>query len=205
MWKKNGQCIGCGAGESTAGLFPFHVLQVRTLAVRDLDRHKKVQSLGDFMDYAVCESCAAKRLAKDMAPRKAAARKLTGFGLVLAAGIAILAADLTVGKGQRVFLMLGIFAVLCGIVGIISSWTEAAKHSEALRKMGEKEALREAAWEELKAHAPAKDKEIDLTYIPVDQTTMKRKNGDLMVLYDLLPEIAIQAYDKIHREYSMNR
>ena len=128
-----------------------------------------------------------------------------GFGLVLAAGIAILAVDLTVGKGQRVFLMLGIFAVLCGIVGIISSWTEAAKHSEALRKMGEKEALREAAWEELKAHAPAKDKEIDLTYIPVDQTTMKRKNGDLMVLYDLLPEIAIQAYDKIHREYSMNR
>ena len=101
--------------------------------------------------------------------------------------------------------MLGIFAVLCGIVGIISSWTEASGHSKALQKMGRKEALQEAAWEELKAHAPAKDKDIDLTYIPVDQVTMKRKNGDLMVLYGLLPEIAIKAYEDIHREYSMNR
>ncbi|MBQ5951399.1 MAG: hypothetical protein IJL66_04580 [Lachnospiraceae bacterium] len=52
---------------------------------------------------------------------------------------------------------------------------------------------------------PKKDKDIDLTYIPVDQKTMQRKNGDLMILYDLLPEIALQAYDRVHREYSMNR
>lgn len=205
MWEKAGHCIGCGAGEDKARLYDFHVLTVRTLAVRDLDRHKKVQSLGDFADFAVCEECAAKRLAKDLSPVRAASRSLMGFGIVLVLGIALLLVDFLVLNRQLVFLMLGAFAVICGVLGLVSKWKDASERSEELRKMGEKEALYEEAWEELKTHAPKKDKDIDLTYIPVDQKTMQRKNGDLMILYDLLPEIALQAYDRVHREYSMNR
>ena len=46
--------------------------------------------------------------------------------------------------------------------------------------------------------APKKHDINDITYIPVDEETLARKNGDLMILYDLLPEIAIEAHKRIH-------
>jgi hypothetical protein len=46
--------------------------------------------------------------------------------------------------------------------------------------------------------APKKDDINDITYIPVDEKTLARKNGDLMVLYDLVPEIAVEAHKRIH-------
>ena len=38
----------------------------------------------------------------------------------------------------------------------------------------------------------------DITYIPVDEETLARKNGELMIRYDLLPEIAFAAHKRIH-------
>ena len=46
--------------------------------------------------------------------------------------------------------------------------------------------------------APKKNDINDISYIPVDEKTLARKNGDLMILYDLLPEIAIEAHKRIH-------
>lgn len=48
------------------------------------------------------------------------------------------------------------------------------------------------------AEAPKKENENDLTYIPINEQTLRRKNGDLMILYDLLPEIAVQAWNRLH-------
>ena len=45
---------------------------------------------------------------------------------------------------------------------------------------------------------PRKNGEEDLTYIPVDSETLSRKNGDLMILYDLIPDIAKEAFRRIH-------
>ena len=59
-------------------------------------------------------------------------------------------------------------------------------------------ALEEAAWECFLEAAPKKNDINDITYIPVNDQTLARKNGDLMILYDLLPEIALQVYDRIH-------
>jgi len=39
----------------------------------------------------------------------------------------------------------------------------------------------------------------DLTYIPVNGKSLKRKNGDLMILYGLLPEIAVEAWKRMHK------
>ena len=66
--------------------------------------------------------------------------------------------------------------------------------------MTREEGLRSCAWECMIQGAPKKNDVNDITYIPVDETTLARKNGDLMILYDLLPEIAVQAYEKIHAE-----
>ena len=46
--------------------------------------------------------------------------------------------------------------------------------------------------------APKKNDINDITYIPVNEETLARKNGDLMILYELLPEIAIEAHKRIH-------
>ena len=50
------------------------------------------------------------------------------------------------------------------------------------------------------AEAPKKENENDLSYIPVNEKTLARKNGDLMILYHLLPEIAVEAWNKLHKE-----
>ena len=62
------------------------------------------------------------------------------------------------------------------------------------------EALEEAAWDVYLAEAPKKEGQNDLTYIPVNEKTLARKNGDLMILYRLLPEIAVEAWKRIHGE-----
>ena len=48
--------------------------------------------------------------------------------------------------------------------------------------------------------APKKENENALSYIPIDEKTRARKNGDLMILYHLLPEIAVEAWKRLHPE-----
>ena len=67
-----------------------------------------------------------------------------------------------------------------------------------LSVLSEEQALYRCAWECLVDAAPKKNDINDITYIPVDAETLARKNGDLMILYDLLPEIAIAAHKRIH-------
>ena len=45
---------------------------------------------------------------------------------------------------------------------------------------------------------PKKDGDNDLTYIPITEKTLAMKNGDLMIMYDLLPEIAKEAWNILH-------
>lgn len=195
------ECISCHKRTEKRKDHFFHVLQVRTLPVRDLDRAKRVQALGEFADYAVCAGCAAARLKRDRSIVKAAAKRLTGFALVLALGILLLVLTFTVLHRERVYLTLAVSAIACGVLGTAGAVLDAGRRRAELSGMGEAEALRESAWSVLTDRAPKKDKDIDLTYIPVDAKSMDRKNGDLMILYDLLPRIAVQAYERIHQEY----
>lgn len=63
----------------------------------------------------------------------------------------------------------------------------------------EEKALEKAAWEVAVHCADYKRGDHDLTYIPITQDTLKMKNGDLMVAYGLLPEIAVQAWNVMHQ------
>lgn len=186
------KCICCGKETSD---YPFHVLQVLTLHVRDLNGDKRIQALGDFEDYTVCQACARERLDAIMNIRPALLRGLAPFAAILALG-ALLAA--LTWNGEGALRMMGLAMVACGLLGILGTWQRVTKKKRMYAAFSPEEALSQAAWDVFQDKAPKKYDINDITYIPIQEQTLSRKNGDLMILYDLLPEIAVQAYNRIH-------
>ena len=184
-------CIQCGKEQTE---YSFHALQVQTLHVRDLKGESRVQALGGFEDRAVCEGCAHSYLDSVLDLKKTAAKKLLPFAAALILGPVIAA----VFRSDGAFRLLGIAMAVCGLLGIAGTLSEARKKQKAFAALDPEDALYQAAWEVFLKNAPAKNGDNDLTYIPVDEKTLARKNGDLMILYDLLPEIAVQAWDRLH-------
>ncbi len=190
------KCVRCG-GEAA---YPVRAIEVRTLHVRSLGGEKRVQALGDDKESAVCEACARAQLQLSLDPAKAARPALLRFGAVFAAGILIIAAVLLfVKESRQVFLLLGAAALVCGALGVYEALRKAKEKAASLAALPEAEALEEAAWDVFTAEAPKKEDVNDLTYIPVNGKSLKRKNGDLMILYGLLPEIAVEAWKRMHK------
>lgn len=184
-------CIHCGTG---AADYPFRVLEVQTLHIREMGGERRVQALGRFQDYAICRGCAQAHLETILAPGKRLMRRMLPFAAILAAGITVLA----LGWGQLPLVVMGVAGILCGVVGIGSQARNGAAMRREYAALSPEEALARAAWDLLLATAPNKDGENDLTYIPVDERTMAMKNGDLMIVYDLLPAVAKKAWDILH-------
>lgn len=188
-------CLSCGkGGDSGLGMYCFHVLEVQTLKIRDMGGEKKVQALGRFQNYEVCEACAKEQMEKNLSFAESVLPGLIKFGLILAAGVLISILFCTAAMPIR---LLGLAAVVCGVFGIYEAVRNGRKHRLDFQAMTKEEALEEAAWELLLANAPKKSEDSDLSYIPVNKKTLSMKNGDLMIAYDLLPEIALKAYDLI--------
>ena len=191
-----GRCIRCGRPAA----YPVRALEVRTLHVRSLTGERRVQALGDEKCSGVCELCAQSQLTLSLDPVRAAKPQLIPFGIVFAAGILIIAVTLLfVKESRQVFVLLGIAALICGILGLYDALRKAKEKRDALAALPEAEALTEAAWDVYIVESPKKEDVNDLTYIPVNEETLRRKNGDLMILYHLLPEIAVEAWNRIHK------
>lgn len=195
------KCIRCGSPAA----YQIRALEIRTLPVRGLGGERKVQALGDEKQDGVCEHCAQEQLKLSLDPVRAVKPQLIRFGAVFAAGLLIEAVTFLFLKDNRqVFLLLGIAALVCGILGIYDALKKAKEKAASLRTLPEAEALQEAAWDVFIAEAPKKEDVNDLTYIPVNEKTRSRKNGDLMILYNLLPEIAVEAWKRLHPEDTEN-
>ena len=191
------KCIRCGS----PAVYPICALEVRTLHVRSLGGERRVQALGEEKQAGVCAQCARQQLDLSLNPSRAVKSQLVSFGAVFAAGLLIEAITfLFLKENRQIFLLLGITALICGVLGIYDSVRRAKEKSASLRAMPEKEALEESAWDVFVACAPKKESENDLTYIPISEKTLRRKNGDLRILYHLLPEIAVEAWNRIHPE-----
>ena len=190
------RCIRCGGPAA----YPLQALEVRTLHVRSIGGERRVQALGDEKESAVCEACARAQLDLTLDPVKAAKPQLITFGAVFAAGIIIEAVTFLFLKGHQIGILLGLAALVCGALGIYDALRKAKEKAASLRALPEKDALAEAAWDVYLAEAPKKENENDLSYIPVNEKTLARKNGDLMILYHLLPEIAVEAWKRLHKE-----
>ncbi len=190
------KCIQCGGPAA----HPIRALEVRTLHVRSLGGERRVQALGEEKESGVCEACAKARLALSLDPVRAAKPQLLSFGAVFTAGLVIEAVTLLfVKESRQVFLLLGIAALVCGVLGIYDALKKAKEKSRTLAALPEAAALEEAAWDVFLAEAPKKEDVNDLTYVPVNEKTFRRKNGDLVILYNLLPEIAMEAWKRLHK------
>lgn len=187
-------CIKCNQEHSD---FTFRALQVQTFHVRDLGRDSKVQALGDFQDFSVCEDCAEKKLNSHLNIRPAVLKVVIPFSLMILAGAAL---TVLYWKGEGALRLAGLGMVGCGILCIIGMLKDILKKHRLYASMPRKKALSDCAWECVLDEAPKKNGENDITYIPVTEETLARKNGDLMILYDLVPEIAVEAHKRIHGE-----
>ena len=193
----NEKCIRCG-GEAA---YPVRALEVRTLHVRSVAGERRVQALGDEAASGVCEACARAQLGLATDPPRAAKPQIIPFAAVFAAGILIEAgAILFIRQSRQVFILFGLAALICGVLGIWDAMKKAKEKDRALRALPEAEALEESAWDVFLSEAPKKEEQNDLTYIPVNEKTLRRKNGDLMILYHLLPEIAVEAWKRLHTQ-----
>ena len=190
------KCVRCG---SPAEL-PVRALEVRTLHVRGMAGERRVQALGDEKNSAVCERCAREQQAVSLDPVRAAKSRLLSFGAVIAVGLIIEAVTFLFLDRHRIGILLGIAALVCGALGIYDILRRAKEKAASLRALPEQDALAEAAWDVYLAEAPKKENENDLSYIPVNEKILARKNGDLMILYHLLPEIAVEAWNRLHKE-----
>ena len=188
------RCIRCGSPAA----IPVRALEVRTLHVRSISGERRVQALGDEKTGAVCGRCARESLELSLDPLRAVCKTLFTFGGVFAAGLLVIAAAFLFLGGKMLFVLLGAAALICGMLGITDAVKGAKEKEKSLRAMPEDEALAEAAWDVFVAASPKKEDVNDLTYIPVNEKTLKRKNGDLMILYKLLPDIAVQAWNRLH-------
>lgn len=187
------KCIHCGEAVD----YPFRVLEVQTLHIRDLTGEKRVQALGKFQDYGICRDCAAARLEEINKPGARFFRSCTIFGLVLVLGLILV---VLFGASNGALRLMGAAAIACGILGGFSTVQSLKKQQKAYAALPREDALAQSAWEVLLDSAPKKAEDSDLTYIPIDEKTLAMKNGDLMIAYRLLPEIAVKAYGLIREK-----
>ena len=185
-------CIKC---EQEHNDYHFRVLQVETLHIRDM-KESRVQALGDFEEFTVCGDCAREKYNEYVDNAQVLKKTSLPFALMIIAGIAIAA----LFRNDLPILLFGLGMMMCGASCLMSNIRNRNAKKRELTALDEAEALYRCAWECLVDAAPRKNDVNDITYIPVDQQTLARKNGDLMILYDLLPEIAIEAHKRIHQD-----
>lgn len=199
-------CVKCGGQADLT----FRALTVRTIHLREMKGERRVQGLGDFILLSACRACAQKRLDDIRKPGGALAKRLLPFVIIMLVGV-VLAGMLTFGgtflaslglntlAGDGVLRLFGLAMLLCGgmgVAGTVSSFLDTRKEYAPL---SDEEALLRAAWAVASEGAPKKSGDEDLTYIPVTERTLAMKNGDLMIEYKLVPEIAREAYGLLHK------
>ena len=182
-------CVNCGA----AAQYCFHALEIHTLHIRDLSGEKRVQALGNVVEFSICKDCAKERLQKNLS--RVDGKRILPFAIILLVGIAFL---ILLWNSERAFRLCGVSGLICGILGIACTVKESKQRHNAYHSLSEEKALEKAAWETVVSCADHKCGDHDLSYIPVTPETLKMKNGDLMVGYDLLPDTAVQAWDILH-------
>lgn len=183
-------CIQCGA----AAQYRFRALEIHTLPVRDFKGEKKIQAAGDVVEFGVCGDCVRRWLRTCRGG--VSVKKLAPFAVILLLGAVV---SILCRHSETVYRLLGAAAVICGEVGIVSTVREHLRRRREYQALPEDKALERAAWETVLRCADCKRGDHDLSYIPITADTRKLKNGDLMVCYDLLPEIALKAWDILHQ------
>ncbi len=193
------RCLKC-QNEKVSDEYLFPVITVQTLAVRDITGEKKVQALGKTERYYVCRECARQQLNKDREGTQKIKKVIVRFGSLIPIGVLVIVLATLFNLGPVKYV--GFFAIIAGCLALFENIKRINERKKTINKMNETQALKESAWQVLQENAPKKDGENDITYIPIDKSVLEHKKGDLTILYNLLPEIAIEAYKRIKKELS---
>ena len=186
-------CTKCGKEHND---YHFRALRVETLHVRDIGKESRVQALGDFEEFSACAACAEEKLASHRISREALIKTCIPFVLMMVAGVIVA----VLFRSELPLAVFGVGLCVCGMTCLYGNVRNRTAKMREMNALSEEEALYRCAWECVLDSAPKKNDINDISYIPVDEETLARKNGDLMILYDLLPEIAIEAHKRIHAE-----
>ena len=190
-------CLNCKKDSPDA--LTFRVLEVHTLHIRDFDGEKVIQALGEFQDYDVCAACASEEERAVLYPAKRIAAKCFPFVLLMIAGT-VLSLLLTFREILPAVRALGPLAVMVGAIGTAGKVREILSERESVSKMNRDEAVRYCAWRLVLKNAPKKYEDNDITYIPVNKTTLSMTALQLSEKFNLLPAIAHRAREIIHEE-----
>lgn len=184
--------------QEQSDVLTFQALEVHTLHIRDIAGEKRVQALGETLDWTICSHCAEKYY------KRISDTHLTSlihpampFVPVFLVGIL-----LTIGLWHNeliAFRIIGPSAMFCGVAGTISSIQKHLASCKEMLLMSDQDAMRKAAWECLVNSAPRKQGDNDLSYIPVDGRIDSMSIQELALMYDLLPAIARQVKEQAHR------
>ena len=186
------KCVKCGADHAER---EFKVLQVQTLHVRDIGKTSRVQVLGDFEQYGVCERCTKEKYDATVDNGALVRKTWLLYGSLVVIGAALAWFNWNVNS---VLQFTGLGLLFGGGLTLMGKLKTVNAKKIQLLMLSDEEALEQCAWEAMVDGAPKKNDVNDITYIPVNEKTLARKNGDLMILYELLPEIAIEAHKRIH-------
>lgn len=185
------QCLHCSA----TAIYNFHVLEVQTLHIRDISGERRVQALGLFQNYAICRNCAETQLQLTTQFNWTIIKKIFPFLIIFLLGIIVLYYN---KQNNLVFFLFSFSAFFCGIVGFYSHLKKFFSNKKYYTSLEKEEALLKAAWDCVLMYAPKKDGDNDLTYIPINETTINFDVKSLMQSYDLLPAIAQKTWELLH-------
>ena len=182
-------CINCKKNSPDA--LNFRILEVHTLHIRDFDGERVIQALGEFQEYDVCMACASEEVQALLLPAKRIMMRCVPFALLVIVGIA-LSLLLTFRDIMPALRVIGPMAIVVGIIGITGKFREILSEREAVSKMSCDDAVRHCAWQLVLRNAPKKYGDNDITYIPVNDDTMRMSARELSENYGLIPAIANQ-------------
>ncbi len=180
--------------------YRFHALEVHTLHVRDFEGERLIQSLGEFRDFEVSAACAEAEMQAVLFPVKRIFIKTLPFIILFFIGLGF---SLTLSmKNNLIFAIrtLGPIALFSGAAGTFSEIKRILEQKKFLSSKAYEERLKISAWQCALKTAPKKFNENDLTYIPINEKTLKLKPEELSEEYNLLPAISKKAFNIITKK-----
>ena len=175
----------------------IHTLEVHTLHIRDFGGERLIQALGNFRDFEISTACVESEARALLYPGRRIFVKSLPFVALIIVGI-ILALTLSVKSEIPALKALGFMAIFVGFSGIISEVRKNLATRKTFQAMTPDERLKYSTWQCVLKIAPKKYNDNDLTYIAVDEDTLRLDAKELGDKYKLLPAISQKAFAMLH-------
>ncbi len=194
------ECVSCKRNEGT---FKFKSLEVRSIMTpgksgflrKDRKPATRTQSLGNYREFGVCDSCIDKRYHEIMFPWKDFFNTCKVAIILLVFGVVILA---LYGGKDTVYTIGGTILTILALYRFFKYYRYARKRKEEYRKFSENNRRFVIAWDLVSRSAPKWEGFESLYFIPITSATETMKREDFIKYYGLTHDNADEFYRMIH-------